>query len=176
MTQLLVCPVRRRPLKDGQWVRFKRGLLKGDLGRVVGVLEGGTRALVQAVPRPDYAASAQSEQQARVLTEAGATAAVVARARAGHKGAGSGAGSDAGAGAGARVSARPPQRLFDAEEARLAGASYVARRSHPLDRSGGAVYDVWVGDYYQYGFLLKEVDIKSTLEGEGVKPRLEELR
>jgi len=54
MTTLLTVTVRRKPIKEGQWCRMKRGPLKGDLVKVVRVLEGGTRAFIQAVPRPDY--------------------------------------------------------------------------------------------------------------------------
>lgn len=32
-----------KPITDGQWVRLKRGLYKGDLARVVGVVESGDK-------------------------------------------------------------------------------------------------------------------------------------
>lgn len=62
MTSVLATTVRKKPIKEGQWVRIKRGPLKGDLARVVGLFEGGSKAFIQAVPRPDYAASANAEQ------------------------------------------------------------------------------------------------------------------
>ncbi len=43
-----------KPLTKGQWVRMKRGPLKQDLVQVVEMLEGGTRAIIRAIPRPDY--------------------------------------------------------------------------------------------------------------------------
>ena len=54
MTTLLTVTVTKKPLKEGQWIRLKRGQLKGDLARVVAILEGGAKAMIQAVPRPDY--------------------------------------------------------------------------------------------------------------------------
>jgi transcription elongation factor SPT5 len=57
MTTLLTITVRAKPVKEGQWCRMRRGPLKGDLVKIVRLLEGedgGTRALIQAIPRPDY--------------------------------------------------------------------------------------------------------------------------
>lgn len=54
MTSLLSVTTRKQPMKKGQLVRFKRGPLKGDLAIVIDLLEGGEKAFVQAVPRPDY--------------------------------------------------------------------------------------------------------------------------
>ncbi len=57
MTTLLTFTVRSKPVKEGQWCRMTRGPLKGDLVKVVRLVEGddgGTRAFIQAVPRPDY--------------------------------------------------------------------------------------------------------------------------
>ena len=38
----------------GQFVRIRRGLLKGDLAKILLIYEGGNKAIIQAVPRPDY--------------------------------------------------------------------------------------------------------------------------
>ena len=54
MSQLLTLTVKKKPIKEGQWCRMRRGPNKGDLARVLRMLEGGTRALIQVVPRPDY--------------------------------------------------------------------------------------------------------------------------
>ena len=61
MTSVLNVYMKRRPLKPGQWVRIKRGVLKGDLARVLGIYEGGSKAFIQAVPRPDYTNTAEAE-------------------------------------------------------------------------------------------------------------------
>lgn len=54
MTSVVSATLTKRPLKPNQWVRIKRGPLKGDLARVLKLVEGGTKAFIQAVPRPDY--------------------------------------------------------------------------------------------------------------------------
>jgi transcription elongation factor SPT5 len=54
MTSLLTITVKKRPLKAGQWVRIKRGELKGDLAKVLSLNEGGETAVIQAVPRIDF--------------------------------------------------------------------------------------------------------------------------
>ena len=54
MTSLLNATVTKKPLKLHQWVRIKRGPLKGDLARIIHLLEGGSRVIFQAVPRPDF--------------------------------------------------------------------------------------------------------------------------
>ena len=41
----------KRPISEGQWVRLRRGPLKGDLAKVLEVMEGGSRAFIMAVPR-----------------------------------------------------------------------------------------------------------------------------
>jgi transcription elongation factor SPT5 len=145
MTSVLNAKVVKKPIKDGQWVRIKRGPLKGDLARVVGLFEGGSKAFVQAVPRPDYTASATAEREGKQKANAGG------------------------------MKVRPQQRLFDAEEARQAGSSYISRRHHPMDNDGG-MYDVWENDYYKNGFLFKEVSVATYLDADEVKPRLEELQ
>jgi transcription elongation factor len=70
---------------------------------------------------------------------------------------------------------RPQQRLFDAQEARLANSSYVSRRHHPMDPTP-AMYDVWENDFYKDGFLFKEVSVNTYLDDSDIKPRLEELQ
>lgn len=54
MTTLFHIAVRAKPLREGQWARLRRGPCKGDLCKVVRVFNGGEKAFVQMVPRPDY--------------------------------------------------------------------------------------------------------------------------
>ena len=54
MTSLMSVKIEKKPLKMGQFVRVRRGPLKGDLAKVIMLLEGASRAIIQAVPRPDY--------------------------------------------------------------------------------------------------------------------------
>lgn len=143
MTSVLVSTVVKKPFKVGQFVRLKRGPLKGDLARIISLHEGDTKAFIQAVPRPDYSADGTT-----------------------------GKGGKTGVG----MTVRPPQRLFDPEEARSAGSSFVYRRHHPLDQSA-TQYDLWNNDYYKHGFLFKEVNVTTYLDNtNSIKPRLEELQ
>ena len=54
MTSLMTVTVKKKPLRVGQLVRMKRGVLKGDLVQIQDVMEGGSKVFVKAVPRPDY--------------------------------------------------------------------------------------------------------------------------
>lgn len=91
MIHVLNVTVTKKPLKLGQLVRMKRGVLKGDLCKVVDLLDGGESTFVQAVPRPDYT----------ILD--GSRAARLASATASNR------------------ANRVPLALFNAEEARAAG-------------------------------------------------------
>lgn len=57
MVQVVTVEKGRTPLEPGQWCRLRRGPLKGDLCKVVEVLEGGLKAFIMAVPRPDFSQS-----------------------------------------------------------------------------------------------------------------------
>ena len=54
MTSVLNITVVKQPLKVGQWARMRRGPLTKDLVQIQAVMDGDTRAIVKAVPRPDY--------------------------------------------------------------------------------------------------------------------------
>jgi transcription elongation factor len=148
MTSVLSVTITKKPLKPGQYIRIKRGVLKGDLARIVNIFDGETKALIQAVPRLLYSAE-------------------------------NGAGEVGGGGPGKKKvlltssKIRPPQSLFDAEQA--ANSGYVFRRHHPLDQSS-ALYDVWNNEYYRDGFLFKEVTIDTFIDSTEVRPKLEELK
>jgi len=53
-TTLLQFSTQKKMMKEGQWCRMRRGPIKGDLVKVLKVLEGGVKALIQGVPRLDY--------------------------------------------------------------------------------------------------------------------------
>jgi transcription elongation factor SPT5 len=68
MTPLLSVSVKKKPLKPGVWVRVKKGVLKGDLAKVLSVSEGADTAVIQAIPRIDYsppAAGAAADKKAK---------------------------------------------------------------------------------------------------------------
>lgn len=54
MTSLFHIVFKKKPLAIGQFVRLKRGILKGDLAQIVELLDGGVKAIIKAMPRPDY--------------------------------------------------------------------------------------------------------------------------
>jgi len=137
MTAVISASVSKKPLRVGQWVRLRRGPLRGDLARIVDLLEGGARAFVMAVPRPDYSSTGKTTSSQGTV--------------------------------------RPPQKIFDVVEAQQSSGTEAERRQHPADRRGDH-FDFWKNDYYKDGFWYKEVNTESYLQGNEVKPRLEELQ
>ena len=53
MTSVMEVTCKRKPVKDGQWVRLTRQPFKGDLARVERVMQDGNRCVVKYVPRID---------------------------------------------------------------------------------------------------------------------------
>ena len=147
MTSVLSVTVKKKPMTAGQWVRLKRGHLKGDLARIVELFDGGQRAFIQAVPRPDYTLSEESKSE-RI-----------------GKSAKDGS-------AGSKV--RPQQRLFDPQEAKANKHYSVGRAYHKCDNS--TPFDTWMNEYYRDGFVFREVNVATFLDETNVKPRLEELQ
>ncbi|EKU23098.1 transcription initiation protein spt5, partial [Nannochloropsis gaditana CCMP526] len=62
-----------RPLRDGQWVRFKRGLYKGDLARVMAILEGGSKVVIEMVPRINYEDMARNPRAGNIYVVSAAS-------------------------------------------------------------------------------------------------------
>ena len=62
-----------KPLKHGQWVRFKRGLYKGDLARVIAILEGGSKVVIELVPRINYDDMARNPRAGNIYVVSAAT-------------------------------------------------------------------------------------------------------
>ena len=50
--QVLQITRQKKPIKEGAWVRIRRGMFKGDLGQCVRVTEGGMKA-IKLMPRLD---------------------------------------------------------------------------------------------------------------------------
>lgn len=132
------------PIKPGQYFRIKRGVMKGDLARIVDVFEGESRAIIQAIPRISY----HKEVTPLVGNKKISADSVVSR---------------------------PPQALFDVEQANASNNGYVVRRHFPGD-SSSIMYDFWNGEYYRHGFLYKEVNVESFIDNRDVNPKLEELQ
>lgn len=65
MTAAVYVSASRDIYKRGMFVRFNRGVYKGDLAQVVQVIEGGSKVLVKTVPRIDYKAMAAAKDKRR---------------------------------------------------------------------------------------------------------------
>lgn len=152
MTSVLSVTVKKKPLTLNQFVRIKRGPLKGDLAVVVDLFDGGQRAFIKAVPRPDYTAvEEESDETGKPGRKALSSSSTVNKVR-------------------------PSQRLFDAQEALLANKNASLRRGyHPLD-SSNLPFDIWKNEYYRDGFIFREVNVATFLDDSNVKPSLDEMR
>ncbi|KUF99244.1 hypothetical protein AM588_10011323 [Phytophthora nicotianae] len=134
MTSVLNVQTRRKPLVAGAWARMKRaGLYKGDLCKVIEILDNGARAVVKMIPRLDPIVLAGGDQPKY------------------------------------KKGQRPPQKLFHAN---MVPGADVARRRYP---STGEMMDTFDNDFYQEGFLIKEVNIATMLTTEDVNPTLDEI-
>ncbi|GMF09296.1 unnamed protein product [Phytophthora lilii] len=134
MTSVLNVQTRRKPLVAGAWARMKRaGLYKGDLCKVIEILDNGARAVVKMIPRLDPIVLAGGEQPKY------------------------------------KKGQRPPQKLFHAN---MVPGADVARRRYP---STGEMMDTFDNDFYQEGFLIKELNIATMLTTEDVNPTLDEI-
>ncbi|OWZ22081.1 Transcription elongation factor SPT5 [Phytophthora megakarya] len=134
MTSVLNVKTKRKPLVAGAWARMKRaGLYKGDLCKVIEILDNGARAVVKMIPRLDPIVLAGGEQPKY------------------------------------KKGQRPPQKLFHAN---MVPGADVARRRYP---STGEMMDTFDNDFYQEGFLIKELNIATMLTTEDVNPTLDEI-
>jgi len=55
MAAVMNVELKKKPVKEGQWLRMNRNPFKGDLCRVLEVRESGLKAIVQCMPRIDLA-------------------------------------------------------------------------------------------------------------------------
>uniref|UniRef100_A0AAV1UIT8 Transcription elongation factor SPT5 n=1 Tax=Peronospora matthiolae TaxID=2874970 RepID=A0AAV1UIT8_9STRA len=134
MTSVLNVQTRRKPLVAGAWARIKRaGMYKGDLCKIVEILDNGSRAVVKMIPRLDPIVLAGGEQPKYKRGQ------------------------------------RPPQKLFHAN---MVPGADLARRRYP---STGEMMDSFDNDFYQDGFLIKEVNIATMLSTEDLNPTLEDI-
>ena len=114
---------------------------------MIEIFHGGTHAMIQAVPRPDYThkdmkSSSQSglfQQKSQQLSQV-----------------------------------RLQQRLFDPMEVRNAGGECY-RKPHP-NTTTYYKYDFWNNEYYRHGFLYKYIKVDTYLKLMDIKPRIEETR
>jgi transcription elongation factor SPT5 len=149
MTTVLTLKVNKKPLKIGQFVRIKRGLLKGDLVRIMNLTDGDTVAHIQAVPRIDYSETAAVNADDNNSTTAAATpASQRVKFNLGSK-------------------QRPPQAFFDVER---------AFANSDVDRDSRFGFYEWRGERYQNGFLIREFNVNTFIDAENVNAKVEELK
>lgn len=139
---------KNRELEVGGYVRIKRGLYQGDLGMIESVETNGLEVTVRLVPRLTYG---MDEDQARP----GAPDAKRKRPNA--------------FGVVNSFANRPPQRLFNENEARK-------RHDRFLQQNRGLTGRSWSykGDLYEDGFLIKDFKLQHLIT-ENVNPKLDEI-
>ena len=140
MTSLFNVTFKKKPLSVGQFVRIKRGMLKGDLAQVVELFDSGMKAVIKAVPRPDYNGSYG------IKTVAGNAVPTN------------------------KSKLRPSQKLFDAEEVRAVTGQLPERSRFHLDREMYDVFnnehfkDGFLFKEVNVATFLQSVDINPKLE------------
>jgi transcription elongation factor SPT5 len=131
------------PIEEGQWVRIKRpAKYAGDLAQVTIADSNGSDVTVKIIPRVDYGNDEDMN---------GPQAAKRKRPGFGNTG------------------PRPPQRLFNDQEARKKQGRFLQQQS-TLSRK----HFTFHGDEYVDGFLHKDMKI-SAIQTEDVNPTLEEV-
>jgi transcription elongation factor SPT5 len=134
MTSVLSIQSKKKPLVAGTWARIKRaGLYKGDLCKVIEIVDSGTRAVVKMIPRLDPIVLNGGEQPKY------------------------------------KKGQRPAQKLFNSN---LVQSADVQRRRYP---STGEMFDFFNNEYYNDGFLYKEVSVATMLRTEDIDPTLDEI-
>ena len=139
-------------LRLKQFVRPKRGPYKGDLAQIVDIIDQQTILVIKIIPRIDYLSLRQElEEQMRQEQEGDMEGASRKRKR-------------------RPAGLRPPQKLFDSEEAEQYGQAYRDRH-----RKFGFVGYHWKNDFFDdNGFILKEMRT-DYVDVTAVNPSLDEL-
>ena len=142
-------------LEIGAYVRVKRGLYTGDLGVVEDVESNGLSITVRLVPRLTYGIDEDDKNPMLGLNAKGDPLAKRKRINA--------VGTNA-------VATRPPQRLFNENEARKRHNKYL------MHRGGALTGKAWnyKSETYEDGFLIKDFRIQHLLT-QNVNPKLDEV-
>eukprot|EP00968_Pinguiococcus_pyrenoidosus_P026203 scaffold7060_cov280-Pinguiococcus_pyrenoidosus.AAC.8 len=146
MTEVLnVARKARKPLRNGRWIRMKRGIYKGDLAKVLEVLEGGAKALVQLVPRLDMSLIGLNAIEKRKKSSGRPPQRLFSAAE---------------------IQKDPRGRIL-LERRTLEGVR-VFTMEERFDYFENNYYD-------SNGFLLKKVNVATQVDDEDIEPRIEEL-
>ena len=141
-------------LQIGGYVRIKRGMYSGDLAMIQEVESNGLEVTVRLVPRLDYGLNEDDKATPMVTNNLGGDA---KRKRANASGLNA-------------IASRPPQRLFNEQEARKKHNKLLSRVG------GGLIGRSWnyKGDNYEDGFLIKDYKLQH-LTTQNVNPKLDEI-
>ncbi|KIX00503.1 uncharacterized protein Z518_10643 [Rhinocladiella mackenziei CBS 650.93] len=140
---------KNKELEVGGYVRIKRGLYQGDLGMIESVETNGLEVTIRLVPRLTYG---MDEDQNR---PGGVADAKRKRPNA--------------FGPTNNFATRPPQRLFNENEAKKRHDRFLQANRHLSGRSWN-----YRGDQYEDGFLIKDFKLQHLVT-ENVNPRLDEI-
>ncbi len=168
-TTIVLVPIKEMPdllrtkkskgVREGAYVRIRRGVYQGDLAIVEGVTESGLEFDLRLVPRLNYGLNEDLNAPTPALPPPGSAAAAAAAATAGKR---------------KRIGPprptaanRPPPRLFSEADARKKHAKFLKRTQEPNSWS-------YLNDNYKDGFLVKEFKLQQ-IQTEDVNPTLEEV-
>lgn len=141
-----------KTIDPGNWVRIKRGKYQGDLAHVEEVHENGLEVTLKIVPREDYG----NNEDTNAPMASGLDNPVAKRKRTNAFGK-------------SNVTARPPPRLFNENEARKRHGRYLQQ----VDNLSSKKFQ-YQGNLYEGGFLIKVFKV-NQLHTEDVNPTLEEV-
>ncbi len=147
MTSVLRVSNQSTDLKEGAWVRMKRGMYQGDIGKVAAIDTTGLRYEIQLLPRLNLGAEEESTQSAAA------------------KGTKRKKKID--------LNTRPMARAFNAEEIHQMGYRVETLAEAGTNNTTRFLFQ---GEHYQSdGYMYKWMSIKS-LETQDVRPSLDELQ
>ncbi|KAI9882907.1 MAG: hypothetical protein M1823_005346 [Watsoniomyces obsoletus] len=145
-----------KTVKDGDYVRIKRGVYQGDLAIVDEVEDSGLEYFVRLVPRLNYGLDEDLNAPTPAAPPPGSAAAAAMAGKRKRLGP-------------PRPTAanRPPPRLFSEADARKKHAKFLKRGVEP---------NTWIylNETYTDGFLIKVFKLQQ-IQTEDVKPTLEEI-
>lgn len=162
-SKMVLVPVKEMPdllrvtkteeLMPGGWVRIKRGKYQGDLAQLEEVETNGLDVTVRLVPRLDYGLN---EDAKAPMIDNGVKGNLAKRKRQMAQGLNNPA-------------SRPPQRLFNENEAKKKHGRHLTATSG----LGGKAWN-YMNDTYIDGFLIKDMKIQHLLT-QNVNPQLDEV-
>ncbi|MCJ1306359.1 transcription elongation factor spt5 [Agyrium rufum] len=162
-TKMVLVPIKEMPdllrvtkseqLQPGGYVRLKRGRYAGDLAQIEEVETNGLTVSLRLVPRLDYGLN---EDNNAPMIDGGVHGETAKRKRQGGLGM-------------VNLASRPPQRLFNENEAKKKHSKFLQSQSTFNGKSWK-----YLNDDYVNGYLIKDFRIQH-LQTDNVNPTLEEV-